>query len=183
MDGQRSTSRFRDATKPYIRPATRVILALLLAGLLAIAWTNGSRQDLGDAVERVALLGAVFGMVVAYSDIAVGVDDTQVIVRNPFVLVHIPLHLIERVDARFGVYLRIRDSRLAIRVAAGTGLSGFKFASPRAFKDELQQQVDAAGGGLSSDRVRTRPKSTWALAVPAAIALAVGVVFVSHAAR
>src|SRR5262249_51633752 len=113
---------FRDATKPYIRKTVLVFLGLVGLGLLAVDWANGSARLLGDSLSRAALLGIVFGVFVAYCDIAVGVDETAVIVRNPFVLTRVPFALIESVDTQLGVYLKLRDRKLAVRVGAATKL-------------------------------------------------------------
>ena len=132
VDGQPlGVDLFRDATKPYIRLTTLVALGVLLAGLLVVDWANGSTRLLGDSIGRAATLGAIIGVFVAYSDVAVGVDASTIVVRNPFLFTRVPLSLVEAVDARLGVYLRLRDRRrLAVRGRCCHGTSLRPAAQP-----------------------------------------------------
>lgn len=174
------TSRLRDASKPYISPVMRVILGVVLVALLVVAWTNGTRASLSDSITRVALLGAVYGIFVAYSDIAVGIDGDAFVVRNQFLLTQVPMQLVEAVDARFGVYLRIRDRRLAVRVSAATSLFRRRGERVGSVAAELQEQLDQPRVD-SGERVRARLKSTWFVTVPLGVALFIAVDLVSRA--
>ena len=122
-------------------------------------------------------------MFVAYSDIAVGVRESTVIVRNPFLITRVPLALVDAVDARLGVYLRVRDRRLAVRVAAATGLLRFRQNRPVVLAHELQTLVDQARHESVAARVRVSVKATWFVTVPAGVGLFILVDLLSHAMR
>lgn len=123
----------------------------------------------------------MIGVFVAYSDVAVGIDGDTLVVRNPFLVTRVPLSLVDAVDARLGLYLRVRNRRLAVRVGAATGLLRFRQNRPAVFAQELQKLVDEAPPATGEDAVRATLKPTWLIAVPAGVALLILVDLVSHA--
>ena len=173
---------FRDATRPHIRTPVLVFLAAVGIALLAVDWANGSARLLSDSLSRAALLGIVYGVFVAYCDIAVGVDETAVIVRNPFLLTRVPFALIESVDTQLGVYLKLRDRKLAVRVGAATTLFRRRRSGPASIAVELRDLV-AAAPKATSESVRIRVKWTWFAALPLSVGLFVAVDLISRAAH
>ena len=156
---------------------------MLLIGLLAVDWANGSSRLLTDSIGRAAVLGAIIGAFTAYADVAVGVDDSTLVVRNPFLITRVPLSLVDTVDARLGLYLRIKDQKLAVRVGAATGLIRFRQNRPINFAQEIQALVDEAGEPVPGQAVKARVKVTWLLALPAGVGLFILVDLLSHALR
>jgi hypothetical protein len=170
-----------DAEKPHFRVIIRVLLGLVLVAMLPVCWENGRPMyATTHTVVLCAVLGLAYGGLVAFNDIAAGLDEQDVIVRNPLMVVRVPFTLIESVDLAGAVQLRIRGRRTRLFVSGASGATRARRAEPRQFADEVRARVAAAGAG-SGDAVRMRFKKTWLAAVPIAIVVFVGVGLLSAA--
>ena len=181
-----------DAEKPHFRVIVRVLLGLVLVAMLPVCWENG--RPMYDTVHTVvlcAVLGFAYGGLVAFNDIAAGLDETSVIVRNPLMVVRVPYSAIESVDLAGAVQLRIRGRRFRLFVSGASGSTRARRAEPRRFADEVRARVAAAAGASAgaaavndtetASQVSLRLKRTWLVSVPIAVVVFVGVGLLSAA--
>jgi hypothetical protein len=139
-----------DAEKPYFRPVVRVFIGVGFVVLIPLCWASGSsNHDVVHTIELCAILGAVFGVLVASIDVAAAIDDRWVTVRNPLVVIRVPFGLIEDVQFAGGLLLRVRGRRTRLYVSGASGRARSGRARRQEFADDLRAQVaqHAAAGG------------------------------------
>jgi len=182
VDPEDETAWLRDATRPYIRPFTRGVLAVLILVLLVVTWIAGGHHNSADAIVVAILLGIVSGACVAACDVAVGREGSELVVRNALLVSRVPFAAIERVDTRLGVYLRTRGRRLAVRVPVSSGFFRSKARLPLVAAEDIERYLGEASPDPSA-RAQARLKATWLLTIPAAVVVFAVVEVISQAAH
>jgi hypothetical protein len=173
-----------NAEKPFFRPLVRVLIGVGFVVLIPLCWASGSsNHDVVHTVELCAILGAVFGVLVASNDVAAAIGDGLVTVRNPLVVIRVPYGLIEDVQFAGGLLLRVRGRRTRLYVSGASGRARSGRARRQEFADDLRAQIAQQATASDEASLHVRMKKTWLVVLPVTIAVYIGVGLLAHALK